>query len=132
MSVIQHIAFTCHDVKAQESFYTRHFGFHRSRVFQQNTPNEFVMLRLGSVCLELFPPPPDSESVSAGPQQIGFQHLAFEVPDLDAAVDGLVADGIEPEEIIDCSDLVPGLRICFFEDPDGNRIELMQGYCDQK
>ena len=47
------------------------------------------------------------------------------------AVAGLQADGIKPEKIIDCSAVVQGMRVCFFNDADGNRIELMQGYKDQ-
>ena len=128
MNTVQHIAFNCTDITRQEAFYTRHFGFRRSRVFNPDTPNEFIMLRLGATCLELFSA---SESAEAGEQNVGFKHLAFEVPDIEAAVEKLNADGIETDEIIDCSGIVPGLRVCFFNDPDGNRIELMQGYEDQ-
>ena len=51
---VQHIGFTCKDLKRQEAFYTKHFGFRRARVFNAGTPNEFVMLRLGGVCVEFF------------------------------------------------------------------------------
>jgi glyoxylase I family protein len=98
-------------------------------VFKAGTPDEFVMLRLGSVCLELFQAKtPDARG---GMQPVGFKHLAFEVPDLDAIVTALEADGIETEKIIDCAWVTPGMRVCFFHDPDGNRIELVQGYVDQ-
>ena len=30
-----------------------------------------------------------------------------------------------------CRLVVPGLSVCFFDDPDGNPLELMQGYQDQ-
>lgn len=33
--------------------------------------------------------------------------------------------------VIDCAKVVEGLRGCFFNDPDGNILELMQGYQDQ-
>ncbi|MBN2209903.1 MAG: VOC family protein [Sedimentisphaerales bacterium] len=128
MKLIQHIALNCRDHKAQEQFYTRHFGFRRSRVFNAGQPNEFVMLRLDDTCLELFTAAPEFRTQTGGPQPVGFSHLAFEVPDLDAAIASLRADNIQTEDIIDCSWVTPGLRICFFRDPDGNRIELMQGY----
>lgn len=128
MNTVQHIAFNCNDIRRQEQFYTRHFGFRRSRVFNAGTPNEFVMLRLGATCLELFTV---CQTARAGEQSVGFTHLAFEVPDIEAAVDQLHADGVETDDIIDCSGVVPGLRVCFFNDPDGNRVELMQGYEDQ-
>jgi glyoxylase I family protein len=131
MNAIQHIAFNCRNLKSQERFYTKHFGFRRARVFNAGTADEFVMLRLGGVCLELFTAQPAGPTARAGEQPLGFKHLAFEVPDLDAAVAAVRADGIETEAIIDCSSVVPGMRVCFFNDPDGNRLELMQGFKDQ-
>jgi len=130
-SAVQHIAFNCRDLKAQERFLTKHFGFRRARVFNAGAPDEFIMLRLGSTCLELFSAPAPARSQEAAEAPVGFKHIAFEVSDIAAAVAGLKADGIETDDIIDCSSIIPGLRICFFRDPDGNRIELMQGYKDQ-
>ena len=130
MTAIQHIGFNCRDVKAQEAFYTKHFGFRRARVFSAGTPGEFVMLRLGQTCLELFPTPSGGRQRPRCDNELGFKHLAFEVPDLDATLARLHADGIATDAVIDCSNLAPGFRICFFKDPDGNSIELMQGYQD--
>jgi glyoxylase I family protein len=126
---VQHIAFNCRDIKRQEQVFTRHFGFRRARVFNAGTADEFIMLRLGSTCLELFSA--RESGASPGEQTVGFKHLAFEVPDLEVAIANLHTDGIETEPIIDCGSVVPGLRVCFFLDPEGNRIELMQGYQDQ-
>jgi glyoxylase I family protein len=130
MTAVQHIAFNCRDLKAQERFYTKHFGFRRSRVFNAGTPGEFVMLRLGSVRLELFSAAPQPAPARGAEQAVGFKHLAFEVADLDRAIAALQADGIRTDAIIDCSSVVPGMRVCFFDDFDGNRIELMEGYQD--
>ncbi|MHC5053422.1 MAG: VOC family protein [Planctomycetota bacterium] len=132
MPAIQHIAFNCRDMRAQEEFYARHFGFRRVRTFKAGTPKEFAVLRLGGTCTELFPAGEGAdEAAGAGPQPVGFAHLAFEVEDLDAAVAALEAGGVETEGIIDCSRLLEGFRVCFFNDPEGNRIELMQGYRDE-
>ncbi len=128
MNSVQHIAFNCRDIRRQEQLFTTHFGFRRARVFNAGTPDEFIMLRLGSTCVELFPA---SDSGVAGEQSVGFKHLALEVPDLELAIANLHADGIETDPIVDCASVVPGLRVCFFTDPEGNRIELMQGYQDQ-
>ena len=128
MNSVQHIAFNCRDIKRQEQLFTKHFGFRRARVFNAGTTDEFIMLRLGSTCLELFSA---CDSGAAGEQSVGFKHLAFEVPDLEAAISNLHVDGVATEPIIDCASIVPGLRVCFFTDPEGNRIELMQGYQDQ-
>lgn len=131
MAIIQHIALNCRNLKAQEAFYTKHFGFRRSRIFNAGTADEFMMLRLGPVCLELFTASPAAQAATGAEQPVGFKHLAFEVPDLEAAVARLNADGTATDAIIDCSSVVKGLRVCFFNDPDGNRLELMQGYQDQ-
>ena len=131
MKIVQHIAFNCRNLAVQEKFYTKHFGFRRSRVFNEGTPDQFLMLRLGGTCLELFSAAKGASSQMAGEQPVGFQHLAFEVPDLHAAILALNADGIKTDAIVDCSSIVKGMRICFFNDPDGNRIELMNGYLDQ-
>ncbi len=59
----------------------------------------------------------------------GYNHIAIMVDDLEGTLAGLAADGIEPEEAA-----VPsrrphrGLaRICSVRDPDGYRIELIDG-----
>jgi glyoxylase I family protein len=131
MNTVQHLAFSCRDLKTTESFYTRHLGFRRVRTFNRGTPGEFCMLRLGSTCVELFQASPKDQGKTAADQPIGFKHLAFEVDDLDGVLAGLHAAGVQTDPIIDCSGIVPGFRICFFNDPDGNRLELMQGYQDE-
>lgn len=131
MNIIQHVAFNCRNRRAQVAFYTEHFGFKVARVFNAGQPGEFTMLRLGGTCMEFFDASEtDAGSARGGEQAVGFKHLAFEVPDLEASIDKLRAVGIEPGEIIDAGVHVPGLRICFFNDPEGNILELMQGWQD--
>ena len=132
MNACHHIAFFCKDRLAQERFLTRHFGFKRCRVFQPGQEDEFVMLRLGSMCVELFAAPPGAAGPNADETRLGFKHLALTVPDLEAKIKELRADGIEPENIIDCDEMSKGLRICFFADPEGNRIEIMEGWTDEE
>ena len=130
MSAFQHIAMNCIDRLAQERFYTDVFGFRRARVFQADTPNEFVMLRLGSLCLEFFNAPDGQAAPSPGEQPVGFKHLAFDVPDIEATVAKLQSMGLDTGPVVDCSDQVPGLRVCFLKDPEGNILELMEGWHD--
>jgi lactoylglutathione lyase len=55
----------------------------------------------------------------------GYNHVAMTVADLDAALQGLAAKGIEPEKPpYQVSE--GGSRICFVRDPDGYRIELIE------
>jgi glyoxylase I family protein len=132
MTAFNHIAFNCRDVAKQERFYTKHFGFKRSRTFHAGQPNEFIMLKLGAMRLELFPT--DSLKVSdasAGEQAVGFKHLAFDVPKLEPVLAALKEDGVSCDPIIDLSGIMPGARIVFLRDLEGNILELMEGYEDE-
>jgi len=58
----------------------------------------------------------------------GYGHVALEVEDLDAKLAQLAEQGIEPEK----PPYSPGGRedvgrICFVQDPDGYRVELIDG-----
>jgi lactoylglutathione lyase len=58
----------------------------------------------------------------------GYNHIALTVDDLDGVLAGLAGQGIEPER----PPFHPGGRpevgrICFVQDPDGYRIELIDG-----
>jgi lactoylglutathione lyase len=55
----------------------------------------------------------------------GYGHIAITSPDLDATLERLAAQGIEPER-------PPyriregGSRLCFVRDPDGYRVEILE------
>lgn len=127
MNAVHHIALNCRDRLAQERFYTELFGFRRARVFRRGEPGEFVMLRLGGCCLELF----GGGDGAGGEQKVGFKHLAFEVPRLEACLEKLAELGVTADPIIDCGQIVAGLRIVFLRDPEGNILELMEGWQDE-
>ena len=131
MRSIQHIAFNCRDIEKQEAFYVKHFGFKRCRVFNEGESGEFIMLRLGDMRLELFSATEGSGNESGKEQPVGFKHLAFEVENIEQSIEALKQDGIETGDILDCSKHLPGMRVCFFDDLEGNKIELMEGYKDQ-
>ena len=55
----------------------------------------------------------------------GYNHMAFQVDDLDATLAELAEQGIEPD--VAPFKVVPEAPfICFVRDPDGYRIELME------
>ncbi|HET9373903.1 MAG TPA: VOC family protein [Chthoniobacterales bacterium] len=94
-SAINHIALNCRNLAAQEAFFSKHFGFRRSRTFKAGKPDEYIMLKLGSVRLELFSADPaQTVNANGGEQVIGFKHLAFDVPKLEPAIEALRVDGI--------------------------------------
>lgn len=127
---VHHLALNCHDLAAQERFYSEVLGFRRVAVFRAGTPRQFVMLRLGAVCLELFTRREPGERVAGGEQIVGFKHLAFAVPDLDASMEDLRRRDITIDDVRDWSAVVPGFRVCFFRDPEGNILELLAGWQD--
>jgi glyoxylase I family protein len=129
MASVHHFALVCRDRLAMERFYTKHFGFERVRVFNPGGPDEFVMTRLGGVCLEFFEA---KDAAASGPSSaLGFKHICFEVDRIEPVVEGLNADGVQTGPIEDCSEHAAGLRACFFTDPDGNTIEILDGWSDQ-
>jgi lactoylglutathione lyase len=55
----------------------------------------------------------------------GYNHIAITAPDLDATLDRLKEQGIEPEKP-PYTIREGGNRLCFVRDPDGYRIELIE------
>jgi lactoylglutathione lyase len=55
----------------------------------------------------------------------GYNHIAITAPDLDATLDALKDQGIEPEKP-PYTVREGGSRICFVRDPDGYRIEIIE------
>jgi lactoylglutathione lyase len=54
----------------------------------------------------------------------GFGHVAFDVPDVDAAYDGLVAAGAA-DRMSPRPSPEPGVRMAYVADPEGNLLELL-------
>jgi lactoylglutathione lyase len=55
----------------------------------------------------------------------GYGHVALTVDDLDATLERLAAQGIEPERP-PYTVREGGSRLCFVRDPDGYRVELIE------
>ncbi len=55
----------------------------------------------------------------------GYGHIAIAVEDLDATLERLAADGIDPEKP-PYTVSEGGSRLCFVRDPDDYRIELLE------
>ena len=65
----------------------------------------------------------------------GFGHVAFDVPDVDAAYDALLAAGAT-DRMSPRPSPEPGVRMAYVADPEGNLIELLDrtaaGSCDDR
>ena len=57
------------------------------------------------------------------PQQYGMEHLAVDADDFDAQVARIKGNGTR---VIEERTLPDGRRVCFFEGPDGVRLEFME------
>jgi glyoxylase I family protein len=130
---IHHMGISCSDPIAMERWYTNHFGFTRKRVYAPG-PDQVVVIGSGGACLELFPakgepPPPRGER--DGPEYPGWRHVAFLVDDLDAALAEIGDDAKITLGPLDMGAFIEGLRVAGISDPEGNIVELNQGYVEE-
>lgn len=120
-----HTCIRVRDIDASLRFY-RLLGFEqRGRLNFEQAYNVYLGLPGGGDTLEL--------TVNVGREQPydlgdGYNHIALAVDDLDALLERLAGEGIEPER----PPYAPGGRddvgrICFVRDPDGYRVELIDG-----
>lgn len=112
-----HVALFTRNFAEMEKFYSQTLGFPITRRWDDAT---IIFINVGSTTIELIgrdtAPAPNSEPGA-------FNHLALHVANVDEAYQELLAKGIkikaEPKNFKD-------VRICFFFDPDGNTLELVQ------
>jgi glyoxylase I family protein len=122
---VHHIAIICSDYERSKHFYTQILGF---KILQENYRAERksykLDLEVGNLYqIELFSFP-DPTPRPSRPEAAGLRHLAFEVDNIDEAVEAIVTDGVvvEPTRI----DEFTGKRFTFFADPDGLPIEFYE------
>lgn len=129
-----HVAISCQDPATIERFYSRYFGFERSRVIPLGD-TQIVFLRSGNTYLELFQAEGQSPVPAAGadgPHYPGWRHIAFKVDDVDAKLAEMGDDATVTLGPLDFDDFIPGWRSVWVSDPEGNIVEISQGYVDQE
>ncbi len=130
-----HMAISCNAPLVVEQFYTKHFGFKRARVIPLGNDQQIVFLKREDIHLELFPASasrPVEATGGSGPEYASWRHLAFQVEDVDTA---LAAMGEEARVTLgpaSFDDFIPGWRTVWIADPEGNIVEISQGYTDQE
>ena len=130
-----HMGVVCRDMAATEHFYTRHFGFKRARVVPLGEGDQIVFLRSGPLYLELFratQPSPAAPATGPGPEYPGWRHLAFMVDNVDAKLAEMGADARITAGPMDFDGFIPGWRSVWVADPDGNIVEISQGFVDEE
>jgi len=128
-----HVAISCADLVAMERFYTKHFGFQRARVIPLGD-TQIIFLKNGPAYLELFQAEGQSPVLSSagdGPHYPGLRHLAFQVDNVDAKLAEMGKGVRVTLGPLSFDDFIPGWRSVWVADPDGNIVEISQGYVDQ-
>lgn len=129
-----HIGISCKNPLVIEKFYTTHFGFKRARVYAPG-PDQVVVIKSGNLSLELFKS--KGESPIAPPKEAGYEfpglrHFCFLVDNLDLKLKELGKETQITLGPLDMGEFVKDMKVCWIADPEGNIIELNQGYKDEE
>ena len=130
-----HMGVVCADMAATERFYSAHFGFRRARVIPLGDGDEIIFLKSGAVYLELFRAKeanPAPAATGTGPEYPGWRHLAFKVDDVDATLAAMGADARITAGPMGFDAFIAGWKSAWVADPDGNIVEISQGYVDEE
>jgi lactoylglutathione lyase/glyoxylase I family protein len=144
---LNHVGITVSDIKRSAAFYAK-FGFapedppvidtsqHDSAWIKTLTsfPDAHLLLahlKFDGLTLELlqYVAPTGNGSVEIATPDAGSAHLAFGVDDIDAAYERLRGEGVvfrSPPVYIPEGPFA-GVKSVYFEDPDGNTVEMVQG-----
>ena len=120
---IGHVAIRVKDVERTLDFYVKKLGFKEMFRLERDGRLLLIYLRItDEQYLEVFP---EAEGDRAPPREAnGLNHVCFTISDIDAALRRIEAAGIP---IVREKQLgADGNLQAWLEDPDGNRIELMQ------
>jgi len=131
---IHHISLTCRDPGATERFYTKHFGFERARVVLLGGSDQIVFLRGPGIHLELFAATQDNPLKAPrndGYPWPGVRNFSFQVDDVDAKLVAMGTDAQVAFGPLSFDAFIPGWCSVWLSDPDGNLVQLTQGYTDQ-
>ena len=125
LNKVHHIAIIASDYARSIDFYTRVLGLtvisEHYRVERDSYKTDLALD--GDYIIELFSFPNPPARVTR-PEAAGLRHLAFEIDDIETALNDLDTKGIIHESIR--RDEYTGKRFVFFQDPDGLPIELYE------
>ncbi len=131
--IFHHMAIACKDPLQVEAFYTRHFGFKRARVIPLGD-TQIVFIKSGNAYLEIFQAKeeyPGSKAEADGPWYPDWRHIAFKVDNVDAKLAEMGSDAKITLGPFDFDAFIPGWRTVWVSDPEGNIVEITQGYVDE-
>ena len=126
-----HTSLTVADIDKTLAFYQGILGFPALGQLAFHDERGFLItyLQCGNSVLELFSF--DKATIyhtwNADETVLGLKHLGILVDDVDAVAEKLVAKGVRI--IYPPNSALGNVKTCFFADPDGNALELIDGTC---
>ena len=125
LNKIHHVAVICSDYEKSKDFYVRILGLTPiNEVYREERDSYKLDLEVnGQYQIELFSFP-DPEVRPSYPEATGLRHLAFEVDDIEEAVQYLTKLQVKVEVVR--VDPVTNKKFTFFADPDGLPLELYE------
>lgn len=114
---VEHVAISTTDPRKLAEWYIHHLNF----APLLDTGTTVYIKSANSVILEFV----KADNLPPKPQirDAGLRHIAFAVDNLEAAHAQLKSSGVEFEA---APVLLPGMRLFFFRDPEGNYLHLVQ------
>lgn len=132
--VFSHIALTSNDPFKLEKWYIDNFNFKRARLIPLGDDNQIIFIKNEqNIYLEIFKA--NGASSIALPENdgypfVGIRHIAFQVENLDDALSNLKDYNVSLGPLA-FEDFIPGWKTIWLKDPDGNIVEVSQGYKDE-
>jgi glyoxylase I family protein len=125
LTAIHHVAVICSNYEISKRFYTEVLGLSIvAEHYRKERKSWKLDLSLnGKYVIELFSFQNAPERISR-PEARGLRHLAFQVTDLNEAINHLRVHGVEAEPIR--LDEFTGKRFTFFSDPDNLPMEFYE------
>ncbi|MEW5596804.1 VOC family protein [Peribacillus frigoritolerans] len=122
---IHHVAIICSDYEKSKNFYVNILGcdIEKETYRLERKSYKLDLIVGGEYQLELFSFP-DSPQRPNYPEARGLRHLAFEVEDINQAIEDLEKENIPVEPIR--VDKLTGKRFTFFCDPDDLPLEIYE------
>jgi glyoxylase I family protein len=125
LNKIHHVAIICSNYEVSKHFYVDLLGLKVIKETYRHERNSYKLdLQVGEeyqIELFTFPNPPERPGY---PEARGLRHLAFEVDNLETAVEELLSMAISVEPIR--IDTLTNKKFTFFNDPDGLPLELYE------
>jgi glyoxylase I family protein len=125
LAKIHHVAIICSDYEKSKYFYVNILGcdIENETYRTERKSYKLDLMVGGEYQLELFSFP-DSPNRPSYPEARGLRHLAFEVEDINQAIEDLEKENIPVEPIR--VDELTGKRFTFFGDPDDLPLEIYE------